>query len=260
MVSLRGAFVIVTGAASGLGLALTKELSKRGAKVAAVDIDGDALSRLGEHLPGVRTVEADVSARERYLGALDELCDSAGPPSVFVNNAGVARLGAFETASMTEVERMLRVNLEGVIYGTRFALEQMSRDGGIIVNVSSISSRLPSPFLSTYSATKAAVAAFTRSLQAELEQAGSKVRTLLVSPGFLDTAMMKQPGAHIPPGLGALIESPEAAALEIANAIEAGRRELIPDGGGRWLRVLHALSPSFFRFGAKKLLAPKTEE
>jgi short-subunit dehydrogenase len=133
----------------------------------------------------------------------------------------------------------------------------MAPAGGVIVNISSMSAQLPSPFLSVYSATKAGVAAFTRSVQTELDAAKSPVRTLLVSPGFLDTAMLKQPDANRPASMEWLVESPEAAAAAIADAIEAGHTELVPDGGGRLMRWLQALAPGLVRAGAKHLLSPK---
>ena len=166
---------VVTGAAGGLGRALVARLEREGFDVVGVDLAGT--DRL-----------LDVTDPAACRALADEL-----RPSVWVNNAGV--LGAGDAATQPDelVERVVRVNLLGVIHGTRAAVASMrANGGGHVVSIASLASWVPVPGEAVYAATKAGVLSFTLGLRAELDAAGVRdVRLSAVCPDGMLT-----PDAH----------------------------------------------------------------
>lgn len=260
MVDLKGRLVVVTGAASGIGRALVREFLREGGKVVALDRDRKALGDLTREAEllgfSVETVAADVGERRLFLDALERAAGAHGAPRVMVNNAGIARVGSFAGLGLDSFEETLRVNLLGVAYGTHFALSKMEPAGeGLIVNMASIAGHLPAAFMAAYSASKYAVVGFTRALQAELEMSGSPVRACLVSPGFVDTPIMKQENAPFPWYLRWLVAAPGEAARAIVRGVKEGRREIYPDPGGRLMKGLYRLAPGLTVKSSRLLLA-----
>ncbi len=165
---------VVTGAAGGLGRALVARLEREGFDVVGVDLAGT--DRL-----------LDVTDPAACRALADEL-----RPSVWVNNAGV--LGAGDAATQPDelVERVVRVNLLGVIHGTRAAVASMrATGGGHVVSIASLASWVPVPGEAVYAATKAGVLSFTLGLRAELDAAGVRdVRLSAVCPDGMLTPML----------------------------------------------------------------------
>ncbi|MBI3288342.1 MAG: SDR family oxidoreductase [Elusimicrobia bacterium] len=251
--------VFITGAASGIGRALAREFLKEGARVVAVDRDLAALAELSKEAAlmgfSIATCAADVGDRDAFLRALELAADAHGSPAVFVNNAGVARVGAFAAGGLDAFDAVLRVNLNGVAHGTYFALSRMEAAGGLVVNVSSLAGQLPAAFMASYSASKFGVVGFTRALQAELEMSHSRVRVALVCPGFIDTPIMRQEGAPFPWYLRWLVDTPASAARAIVRGLKSGRAEIYPDAGGRLMRRAGWLAPRLTLKASRLLLA-----
>ena len=164
---------VVTGADGGLGRALVLRLAHEGYDVVGVDVAGD-----------VRRLDVTDPAACRALA--DEL-----RPVVWVNNAGVLGAGDAATQEDDVVERVVRVNLLGVIHGTRAAVASMRAGGGHVVNVASLASWVPVPGECVYAATKAGVLSFTLGLQAELDAAGVQgVHLSAICPDGMLTPMI----------------------------------------------------------------------
>jgi short-subunit dehydrogenase len=165
---------VVTGAAGGLGRALVSRLEREGLRVVGADLAG-----------ADRVLDVTDAAACRALA--EEL-----RPAVWVNNAGV--LGAGDAATQPDelVERVVRVNLLGVIHGTRAAVATMrANGGGHVVSIASLASWVPVPGEAVYAATKAGVLSFTLGLRAELDAAGvSDVRLSAVCPDGMLTPML----------------------------------------------------------------------
>jgi 3-oxoacyl-[acyl-carrier protein] reductase len=196
--------VIVTGAASGLGLAFARRLASRGARVWGLDRDDAAIDDVrGDGVgQGITFVHCDVGVEADVAAAVAEVEAQAGGITVLVNNAAVLRDQALVSKlgrtirkhSLAEWEETLRSNLTGTFLMAREVAEAMlrARRPGLIVNVSSIS-RAGNPGQSAYAASKAAVDALTVTWSQELAIYG--IRVVALAPGFIETSMT----TRIPP-------------------------------------------------------------
>lgn len=194
--------VFITGGASGIGLETARKFIKEGANVVIYSYgtaDSEALE-----FPADRTLvlEGDVCERERVHGAVSHAMERFGGIDVLINNAGVAQRKRFEEMTDAEWQRMVDVNMSGMFTVTQEALKVMDagvaetdHDGCIIkrkciINISSGAGLFGIPELSIYSATKAAVIAFSQALSGELVQSGIDVIT--VTPGSVGTDMFRE--------------------------------------------------------------------
>src|SRR6266513_4254668 len=157
--------IFLTGASSGIGLAIAKSLSARGDEVWGTSRDPSRVPQL----PQVHPVRLDLSdsnsINQQFKSALSE----AGHFDVVINNAGSGHFGPAEHLSDAEIQKQFQILLFSHLQLMRLALAAMrSRGEGLIINVTSLASRLPVPFMAVYNAAKAAMASFTMSIQLEL--------------------------------------------------------------------------------------------
>jgi NADP-dependent 3-hydroxy acid dehydrogenase YdfG len=189
---------LVTGASSGIGEATARRLAADGAAVALVARRADRLEALAGELRGAGstavTIEADVTERAAAEAAVQRAVDELGRLDVLVNNAGVMLLGPIADAPVEEWERMVQVNVLGLLYCAKAALphlleaaESGPRRTADLVNVSSVAGRQVRMGSGVYNATKHAVGAFSESLRQEVT--GRHVRVSLVEPGAVATEL-----------------------------------------------------------------------
>lgn len=185
---LGGRLAVVTGAGAGIGRATALTLARAGAEVVAADVDvGAAKATARSGGAGVHAIKLDVADRramERFAG---RVARTYGVPSILVNNAGIAVTGPFVDTSGDDWQRVVDVNLMGVVHGARLFARQMVDAGqeGQIVNVASAAAFAPSRAMPAYSTTKAAVLMLSECMRAELADAGIGVTA--VCPGFVAT-------------------------------------------------------------------------
>ncbi len=192
---LNGTVALITGASSGIGEATAEALASRGARVALVARRRERLESLAGRLDGdPLVVEADVADREQAERAVAQVAEECGRLDTLVNNAGVMLLGPVEGAPVEEWERMLSVNLAGLLYCAHSALPHLLRaadDGprrvADLVNISSVAGRVARNGSGVYNLTKHGVGAFSESLRQEVT--GRHLRVSLVEPGAVDTEL-----------------------------------------------------------------------
>jgi len=257
-------FVVVTGAASGIGRSLVSEYLGKGLKVAALDRDEPALQALVAERSNTDLIvaNADVTEREELLELAAKLAQDHGAPDIWINNAGITTLGAFEKVSPEDFDRVLAVNFTGLVNGTRAALSVMQRPRkGKIVNVASVSGVVPAPYMTAYTASKHAVVGFTRALREEHEQRHSPIEVLLVLPGFAKTKIMEsREGFEFPKWLEWMIDSSQNVAHEIVEGVAASRKEIIPTFNGRMMLKAHRLLPDLTTRSSRILVARNWKE
>lgn len=183
----RGEVAIVTGGASGIGLALGRALAARGATVILADVDQAgveaAAARLGERVSGVALDVTDAAA---VAALVADTVAAHGQLDLMFNNAGIAISGEARDIGVEHWRRVVEVNLMGVVHGCDAAYKQMARQGhGHIVNIASLAGLVPFPTNASYCATKHAVVGLSQSLRVEGEALGVKVS--VVCPGFIAT-------------------------------------------------------------------------
>ncbi len=192
-----GKVVAVTGAASGIGRALTIDLGRRGALLAVSDVDADGLAETAglASAAGARdvvTTVVDVADREALTGWADATAAGFGRVNVLVNNAGVALSGEVARLEVADMEWIVGINFWGVVHGTRAFLPHLITSGeGHVVTMSSLFGLVSVPGQSLYSATKYAVRGFSESLREELLVAGAPVGVTVVHPGGIRTSIAR---------------------------------------------------------------------
>ena len=189
---------IITGAASGIGQALASALVTRGDTVVMADIDGDGAERAAGGLsrcgPGAATPAAvDVRDAGAVQALVDQVRGKYGRLDVMVNNAGIGVGGEARELLLAHWDRVIDVNLRGVVHGVQAAYPVMiEQRSGHIVNTASLAGLLPSPGLTPYAMTKHAVVGLSLSLRAEA--AGYGVRVTAVCPGVVETPILDKGG------------------------------------------------------------------
>lgn len=198
MVRLDGTVALVTGASSGIGEATAEQLAAQGAAVALVARRADRLETLAGRIRDsggtALVIEADVTDQARAVAAVERTVAELGRLDTLVNNAGVMLLGPVADAPTEEWDRMVRVNLLGLLYCAHAALPHLVRAAsdsarGVsdMVNISSVAGRVARAGSGVYNATKFGVGAFSEALRQEVTQ--KHVRISLVEPGATDTEL-----------------------------------------------------------------------
>ena len=192
MGSLDGKVVLVTGASSGIGEATALAMAAEGAKVALAARRHDRLvelaDRIEKHGGTAHAMEVDVSDHGKVEAMVAETAGTLGGLHILVNNAGVMLLGPVDGADVAEWQRMVDVNLLGLLYCTREAIP-IIRDsgGGDIVNLSSVAGRQANLGSAVYNLTKWGVVGFSEGLRQEALH--SNIRVSCVEPGFVETEL-----------------------------------------------------------------------
>jgi NAD(P)-dependent dehydrogenase (short-subunit alcohol dehydrogenase family) len=241
---LRGKRILITGAARGIGAALAEKLASHGARLALIGLEPETLAavaaRCGE---GTFVAECDVSDSEQVVSAVDAAAEALGGLDAVVANAGIATGGPLRHQDLRSWERVIEINLLGVMYTDRAALPHLERSRGYLLNIASTAAVLRAPGLTAYGAAKAGVEALSDCLRIELQPFGVEVGvayflfldTDMVNDGEREMPMLQRAKAEMPGPISKTY--PLAPAIDEIVAGIAGRRRRI--AYPRWfLKVL----------------------
>jgi NAD(P)-dependent dehydrogenase (short-subunit alcohol dehydrogenase family) len=198
MLDFDGKVVLVTGGASGIGLACGEAFAARGAKVVLADIrEAPAASEGGapaqRSASRVRRVNLDVCSEEQWTRTIADILAQEGRLDVLVNAAGILLKASVEDTSLEQFRRVQAVNVEGVFLGCKAAIGAMrDRGGGVIVNLSSIAGMRGVAKLAAYNASKGAVRLLTKSVALHCAEKGYGIRCVSVHPSYIDTPMVRR--------------------------------------------------------------------
>ena len=203
---LDGTVALVTGASSGIGEATARQLAAQGATVVVVARRKDRLEKLADDIQAaggdVLVLVADVSKQAEAIAVVEKAVKAFGRLDTLVNNAGVMLLGNIQGADTEEWDRMINVNLKGLLYVSHAALpyllkaaEDSQRKVSDVINISSVAGRRARMGAGVYNATKFGVVAFTESLRQEVT--GRHVRVSVVEPGVVATELTDHMKAEI---------------------------------------------------------------
>lgn len=190
--NIDGKVVVITGASSGLGEETARHLAQRGAKLVLGARRVERLERLADEIGAGRQaiLETDVTERDAVQRLVDCAVDLHGRIDVMVNNAGLMPSSMLERLHVDEWDRMIDVNIKGVLYGIAAALPHMIRQkGGHIINVSSVAGHKVGPGGTVYAATKHAVRIISEGLRQEVKP--HNIRTTIISPGAVATELTR---------------------------------------------------------------------
>ena len=231
----------MTGGGAGLGAAFCRVLAANGARVVVADIRSEDAARTAAEVGG-EAVTLDVTNRDEVEEALIATKEKYGSLDVMINNAGISAGGEPTEIPWEDWERVIQVNLMGVIAGSLAALKIMRSQGsGQILNMGSMNGLALTPMLGPYSASKAGVVFFSRGLAEEALAWG--VRVAVGCPGIVRTAILPQHVTSLTPAM-----DPDYAAIRLLKGLQRGKRIIIFPFYARLWWCLDRLSP--------ELLAP----
>lgn len=191
--SIKGKVALVTGAGQGIGRAIALRLASDGADIAIADLNEDQMKTAADEVRALgrkaTTVRADVSDRNEVFAAVDHAHKELGGFDIIVNNAGIASIQPLADVTQEEIDKIMKVNVNGVLWGIQAAAEKFKqlKHKGKIINAASIAGHEAFPLLGIYSATKFAVRALTQAAAREFASVGITVNAYC--PGVVGTDM-----------------------------------------------------------------------
>jgi len=244
-----GKSALVTGAARGIGFATAAALGRGGASVTITDVDEARLVQaerlLSEQGRSVLAARSDVRSFDDCRAAVEMSLNRFGRLDVLINNAGVSMVSRFDQCDPEPCRRLIEVNLIGSVNMTLAAVDEIKKNRGSIVFVSSVSGIRAIPEGSLYSASKAAMRSLADALRLELASSG--VHVGCICPGFTsadpEKTVMRGDGASRPINRPPH-DTPERVAAAIVKMVENRRREMVLTPVGKLTAILQRLSPA----------------
>jgi NAD(P)-dependent dehydrogenase (short-subunit alcohol dehydrogenase family) len=243
--SLQGKTLFITGGASGIGAETARRAAAKGAKLALVDVDSDAASRLADTLPGAIAIAADVRDYASLESAVEQTISAFGGIDIAFANAGIEMGHSARAIPLVEMERIADINFTGVFRTVRATLPHVIERGGYVLITASLAAILHGAPLSHYTATKAGVEAFGNAVRLEYRHKGVDVGVAYF--GFIDTPMVQrgksdpilakfeqEQGQNF---VGKTYPLSGAGAAVVKGMENRARRVMYP----RWIRPLYAL-------------------
>jgi short-subunit dehydrogenase len=261
----QGRVAAITGAGSGIGRALAKNLAGRGTHLALCDVDevglAETVALCEGHGVKVTSQRVDVADRAAVFAWADQVVADHGQVNLIFNNAGVALGATIEAMSYEDFTWLMNINFWGVVHGTQAFLPHLKVAGaGHIVNISSVFGLISVPTQSAYNAAKFGVRGFTDALRMELEMDGAGVSCTTVHPGGIKTNIARNArmDPSVAPVAGELeqvgadfdkvaMTSPEKAARQILAAVEANKRRALIGPDAKFIDLISRLPAGLYQ-------------
>jgi 3alpha(or 20beta)-hydroxysteroid dehydrogenase len=198
LINLNGKVAAVTGAAGGIGAEVARALAKAGARVVLGDVQVERGEQVAKQIRDgggqALFVAHDTSDEVQWIAFIDTALDSFGGLDILVNNAGIEQTCFLENITVADIQRLLAVNVTGVLIGHKHAVRAMKPNGragkgGSIINLSSVAGLIGTPGLAVYSASKGAVRSLTKAAAVEFGRLGYGIRVNSIHPGLVETEM-----------------------------------------------------------------------
>ena len=240
--------IVITGASSGIGLCTARLAAERGARVVlAARNEKDlelAVAEITANGGEAMHIVADVAEEDQVARIADEAVARFGGFDTWINDASVAIYGRLDEIPMEDKRRLFDVNFWGVINGSKHALRHLRAKGGALINVGSVTSDVAMPLLGIYSASKAAVKAYTDTLRMELEEEGAPVSVSLVKPASIDTPFFQKARSYMEhePRPAPPVYDPKVVAEAILTCAERPVREVFVGGAAKMMSSMRRLS------------------
>ena len=248
--SLAGLTIAITGGARGIGRATAKALLAQGARVAIGDIDAPLAEQTATELgSGTIGLPVDVTNRDSFRTFLDQVEDRLGPLDVLINNAGIMPLEKLVDESDATTERIIDINVHGVIIGSKLAIERfLPRRRGHIVQIASAAGKMGFANAATYCASKHAVVGLSEALRQELK--GTGIDISVVMPVVVNTEL----GSGLGDARGFKAVEPEDVADSIVEALQSNRFDVfVPKSLGPTIRSGAVMGRTFMEWVGRVL-------
>lgn len=243
--------IVITGATSGIGLATAKRAARGGARLVLAARNEEVLNEVCDEIRSeggkAVPVTADVGEESQVQQIVEAAKQAYGGFDTWINNAGVVVFAELQKLPTKDHERLVQTNYWGTVFGSLAAVEHMRHrpDGGTLINIASINADMPVPILGAYSATKAAVKAYSEVLRMELMNQKAPVRVAVIKPSGIATPIsdhgrshMKDRGKVMPP-----LYDVEVVARAILRAAQQPVRNVTVGGTGRITSLLWKAFP-----------------
>lgn len=243
--------VLITGASSGIGAEIARQLVRKGDFPILIARDETNLHKLRRELKCGEALSCDVTCTEEVNRLANRVEQRYGGIDVLINNAGYGQFGGSSEISMAAYEGMIQTNYLGAVRMTRAFLPQLLQRNGKIINIASTAGLTGTPNLAAYCASKFALVGYSESLQLEL---APRIQVGVLCPGPVQTPFFRgeDPASFFPPLiLGQLLDT-KTVAHHAVRLIERPRVKVIP-AGMRWAMRLRRFSPGLYRWVIRRL-------
>lgn len=194
MYQLKDKVAVITGGASGIGLATVESFLNKGSKVVLSDFNEEEGRKQADRLKDkgdVIFIKADVSKENDVKALMEQTAEHFGSVDILFNNAGIGAQGEMHELSYEDYQKVIRINQDGVFFGSKYAIKEMRKaGGGVIINCASILGIVGEPTAYAYNASKGAVVLMTKSTA--LQYAKDNIRCAAVAPGYVESGMVNK--------------------------------------------------------------------
>lgn len=246
---MKNKVVIITGASSGIGLALAQETASRGALLAIASRSGQLAESLKKYEKQILNIRTDVSDQEQCRNLIEQTVEHYGRIDVLINNAGISMRALFEEVDLSVLHQLMNTNFWGTVNCSKYALPWLLKSRGSLVGISSVAGYKGLPGRTGYSASKFAMQGFLEVVRIENMKKGLHV--LIACPGFtasnIRNVALSRDGSQQgeTPLDESKLMSAEEASIAIINAIEKKKERLVLTSQGKLTVFLNKFFPQF---------------